>query len=275
MAESGAAGLAAATAALHDRVGLAFAAAIDADLPGTFRTFRSGELRALLTTSPGLSFLNTVSGVDEDSAPGLPGVRAACRDAGAPRPTLVGGLPTDGLDGVLRRLGHRPAAPAPVAVMALPPAGTPGRPPAPHIRVTSADDGPARDLFLDVLQRGYDAPPAVTRFVLTEHASPSVRCFLAWRGTEPIAAAALSVHRTGVVLGGAATLAGQRGHGAQRALLHHRIGVAAATGADLATATAAPESPSVRNLARAGFEVVARCRWSAPDAGSPRPWCTT
>jgi hypothetical protein len=263
--------LTAAAWAVHERARLAFAAANRSDLPGVFRTFRAGGLMALLTTAPGLSFLNTVSGVDAETAPGLPRVLATFQDAGAPRPTLVGG-PTGGLDGVVRRLGYRPTASAPMGVATLGAGHLPTTSEAQDVRVTGVGDGPALKLFLDVLRRGYHAHPAVSRFVLAEHADPSVHRFLAWRGTEPIAAAALSLHRTVAVLGGAATLADERDRGAQAALLRHRLGVAAQAGAQLAAATAAPDSPSARNLTRAGFLIIPRYRWSASDDFPGPPW---
>lgn len=256
-----AADLAATTVALHERGRLAFAAAAEAGLPGTFRACGSGRLRSLLTTSPGLSFLNTVSGVDEGSLPALPRVLAAFRSAGAPWPSLTGAAATPELESSLARLGYRRTAPAPIGLAVLPAAAAsiPSR--VPDIRVLPADNGPDRETFLDVLSRGYAASAAVTGFLLAEHAGAAVHRFLAREAGEPVAAAALSLHADVAVLGGATTLPDHRGSGAQLALLQHRLRVAAALGANLATATAAPESPSARNLSRAGFDVVPRPRW--------------
>jgi GNAT superfamily N-acetyltransferase len=71
------------------------------------------------------------------------------------------------------------------------------------------------------------------------------------------------------VLGGAATLPAARGAGAQTALLAHRLSLAGHLGAPLATATAAPGSPSIRNLAGAGFTIVERTAWRLSVHGGP------
>jgi hypothetical protein len=71
---------------LHDRSGAAFAAAAEAGLPGRFRVFEQDGLLALLTTSPALGFLNSVSGLTSESLGALPGVLAVFAAAGAPLP---------------------------------------------------------------------------------------------------------------------------------------------------------------------------------------------
>jgi hypothetical protein len=81
-----------------------------------------------------------------------------------------------------------------------------------------------------------------------------------------VAGAAMSRHDDGLVLGGAATLAPHRGSGAQTALLR-AFHAALATrdlgrrGVKLAAATAAPGSPSLRNMACAGFAGHPRRAW--------------
>lgn len=246
---------------MFERSRLACAAATDAGLAGSFRTVSSGALTAVLTTARGLEFLNAVHGVDERSVDGIPGLLAEFQEAGAPSPSLVSGPVTAALRARLEGLGHRPTVIAPLAVMDLRATELASLSGSPGIRVTSVR-GPMTGLFRDVLLRGYSAPPAVSSFLTAEHASPVVHRCLAWHGEEAIAAAALSLHGDVAVLGGAATLPQWRGSGAQLALLRHRLQVAAAAGAELATATAAPGSPSARNLVRAGFCVVDRQRWS-------------
>ncbi len=69
----------------------------------------------------------------------------------------------------------------------------------------------------------------------------------------PVAAAGLHVADGVARLGAATTVPTARGRGAQTALIAARLALAAAQGARLATATAAPGSGSLRNLLRAGF----------------------
>jgi hypothetical protein len=240
---------------LHDRSGAAFAAAAGAGLPGQFRAFEHDGLLALLTTSPGLGFLNSVCGQSLDA---LPDVLAVFTAAGAPLPRLA----TDGsaLAGRLGQLGFGSANPRPVATIDLLP--RPGFPTEPNgLRVTEALTPEQQRVFLDTLVAGYSAPPELSRFLRAEHSAGWMRCFVAWQGHQPVAAAAFSMHGHVAVLGGAATIPAARGSGAQTALLRHRLNRAAAAGADAATATAAPESASARNLARIGFNVRYRPGW--------------
>ena len=248
------------TQAMLERTQLACAAAIDAGLPGMFRVTRSGALTAVLTTASGLEFLNAVHGIDEQSVAGLPRLLAEYVDAGAPSPAAVGGPITPALRDRLEDLGYRPTTPAPLALADLRAMDLQAPPRRPGMQVTSVTSSTA-GLFRDVLLRGYGAGPSVSSFLAAEHASPRVRGYLAWQEGEPLAAGALSLHGNVAVLGGAATLPSRRGSGAQLSLLLHRLHVAAASGAELAAATAAPGSPSARNLARAGFAVVDRHRW--------------
>ncbi|MGH3276183.1 MAG: GNAT family N-acetyltransferase, partial [Streptosporangiaceae bacterium] len=132
------------------------------------------------------------------------------------------------------------------------------------LRLTEARTPEEEHVFLDTLVAGYGASEAVSGFLRAEHAVAGIRRFVAWQGTTPVAAAAFSVHGDVAVLGGAATVAGARGSGAQTALLHYRLSQAAAAGAQAATVTAAPASVSARNLARAGFTMHSRCSWSLP-----------
>ncbi|WP_139306858.1 GNAT family N-acetyltransferase [Modestobacter sp. DSM 44400] len=125
----------------------------------------------------------------------------------------------------------------------------------------SADE---RMAFLDVLIAGYATPVEVQRFLRAEHSAGAVRCFTAWADGKPVGAAAMSVHGRTAVLGGAATLPHHRGCGVQAALLGHRLRAARCAGAVAATATAAPGSPSARNLVRSGFHLEPRTGWNRP-----------
>jgi GNAT superfamily N-acetyltransferase len=250
---------------LHDRSRTAFAAAAGAGLPGRFSAFEHGGLLALLTTSPGLSFLNSVSGLTEESLDALPDIIAIFATASIPSLSLTTAEPTPALAEGLRRLGFIPARPRPAGTINLLashaiPAGTR------DLRLTEARTRDEERLFLDTLAAGYDASPEVSRFLRAEHSTAGMRRFLAWQGDLPVAAAAFSVHRHVAVLGGAATLPAARRLGAQTALLHHRLSQAATAGAETAVATAAPESASARNLARAGFDVHLRQGWERREA---------
>jgi GNAT superfamily N-acetyltransferase len=253
--------ISAAERCLHDRGRLAFASAASAGLPGQFRAFQIEDLRVLLTTSPGLDFLNSVSGVTERSFDAVPGVLTTFASAGAPPPVLTSVEPAWVLNEQLHSLGFTPSGPRPAAVIDLP---------AHHNRSTRGDERQLRlseanadelPLFLDILAAGYAAPAQLSAFMRIEHSAAALRRFLAWRGDEPVAAAAMSLHGEMAVLGGAATLPTARGCGAQLALLHHRLQQAAHAGCAAATATAAPDSPSLRNLTRAGFTVRLRAGW--------------
>jgi len=220
----------------------------------------SAALLALITTSPALSFLNSVTGVAEDSVEALPGVLETFAAVGAPSPSLITGHPTAMLQDQLHLMGYAPAGRRPLAAIDLPMA-------------SGADDGEdgglqAREieadelrLFLDVLAAGYASPKAVSDFLLAEHSTARVRRFLAWRGDQAVAAGAMSLHHGVAVLGGAATVPAARGLGAQTALLQFRLRMAEVAGCVAATATAAPDSPSSRNLAQAGFTVCLRQGW--------------
>lgn len=246
---------------LHDRGRLAFAAAAVAGLPGEFRALESAALLALITTSPALSFLNSVTGVAEDSVEALPDVLETFAAVGAPSPSLITGHPTAMLRDQLHLLGYAPAGRRPLAVIDLPMASDADNGEDGGLQVRENEAGDELRLFLDVLAAGYAAPKAVSDFLLTEHSTAGVRRFLAWRGNQAVAAGAMSLHRDVAVLGGAATVPAARGLGAQTALLQYRLRMAEVAGCVAATATAAPNSPSTRNLAQAGFTVWLRQGW--------------
>ena len=242
---------------LFDRGRLAFATAAAAGMAGEFSAFGHQGLLVLLTTAPGLGLLNLVTGVTQETAGALPGVAGLFAAAGVPSWSLIG--PPAGLDEELRRHGLVPGPPRPLGLLSLPlrPPPDPG-----GLRVTEASTPGESALFLDTLAAGYHEGGELGRFLRTEHSAPGLRRFLAWDQGRPVAAAAFSRHGTVAVIGGAATLPRARGRGAQTALLHHRLNRAAEAGALAAVATAAPGSASARNLARAGFTMVARTGWA-------------
>jgi GNAT superfamily N-acetyltransferase len=133
-------------------------------------------------------------------------------------------------------------------------AATPRRP---EVRRPAPDDRPHRP--------GYRVDGLVASFIAAEHGLASVRRFQLLADGEPIAAAAMTIHDGVAVLGGASTVPAHRGRGAQSRLLTHRLGAARDAGCRLAVATAAVDSPSERNLARAGFTITRREAWQRAD----------
>lgn len=96
------------------------------------------------------------------------------------------------------------------------------------------------------------------RFTLIRHAGSG----------RPLGCASLTIRDGVATLGGMSTLPEQRGQGVQTALIRHRLRVAAASGCDLATSIAVPDSPSERNLLRHGFEQLFRIEhWVRPTGG--------
>lgn len=254
--------------AMHARTGMAFDAASRDGMAGQFRVFDEGGLLVVLTTARGLGFLNTVTVTDAASARGLPDVLDLFRAAGTAPPIVVSADESEAGNAELAQLGLEPVGARPIAFISLHAAlsaaeqaddGT--------VRVTEACTPQDRALFLDVLLAGYDGAAEVERLIRVEHSSEGVSAFLAWIDDEPVAGAAMSLHSDGVVLGGAATLVGRRGSGAQTALLRALVTnsevrpLAGRGPAAIAAATAAPGSPSLRNMARAGFAIRPRRMW--------------
>jgi GNAT superfamily N-acetyltransferase len=94
-------------------------------------------------------------------------------------------------------------------------------------------------------------------------AAEGLRAYFAWIDGVPVATGAVAIHDGVALLAGAATLPEWRGRGAQRALLEHRLTVAAQAGCDLAMMGAAPGSASQRNAERRGFRIAyTRIKWS-------------
>jgi len=258
MSDPCAAAVHAAELAVFQRKELMLKAASSSGLPGRFGSFHLGGLRASLATEPHYDFLNVVECVNNETLPAL--ADTLDRFDAQNRPTVVATSPSPRLIARLRGDGYEPAPARPIAYMSLH---------AIHPNDTITEPWQIREVatrqdqirFAALLEAGYEANNDVRSLIRAEHARPEIRAFIALRDNQPVAAAAMSVHRTGAVLGGASTLPPARGTGAQSALLLHRLRVARALGCTLATASAAPGSPSIRNLARLGFTVVERTAW--------------
>lgn len=90
-----------------------------------------------------------------------------------------------------------------------------------------------------------------------------LRLFLAELDGKPIAAGALGLCDGVAHLAGASTIPEGRQHGAQLALLDHRLRYAAAHGCDVALMAALPGSGSQRNAERNGFRIAyTRIKWT-------------
>ncbi|TFD50286.1 hypothetical protein E3T55_10315 [Cryobacterium frigoriphilum] len=258
MADTDAATVHAAEAAIFDRKKLSLEAAASAGLPGRFAWIQLDGLRASVATAHQFGFLNVVEGVTDESASALP--EALDRFAAPHHATVVATSPSPDLIARLRSGGFEPAATRPIAYLRLDSASL-------HTaimdrwEIRQVNTGQEAILFADILDAGYAASNDVSSLIRAEHARAEVRAFIAFGDSVPLAAAAMSAHRTGAVLGGASTLSMARGAGAQSALLMHRLRVARDIGCPLAAASAAPGSPSIRNLARLGFTVVDRTAW--------------
>lgn len=261
--------------ALHDRTRVAFKAARENGIDGQFHVSETQGLLVVLTTAQGLGFLNTVTITDDASLAELPEILRQFRSAGIDDPTVLAPDDEPARAARLESLGLRPSANRPFAFIGLesvPPsqeAAAGGR-----LRVGPVETPEDHARFLDVLLAGYDASPEVARFIRAEHSSVAVKAYLVWSGDDPVAGAAMSWHEDGLVLGGAATLGSHRGLGAQTALLRAfqaelaTRDLARVGGAMLAAATAAPDSPSLRNMERAGFAVHPRRAWRSGPYGS-------
>lgn len=254
--------LLAAERALQQRAQLSFAAARQAGLPGLFETHDLDGLFAVLTTSPGLSFLNSITGVTSASLDALPRALEVFAAANAPGPS-IGTAPWSpaSVSRRLEQLGFEPAGARPLAYLKCPAARPESDQPIGEWAVHEAGDVGELDLFVRILLAGYASDPRVCAFIAAEHLAPGVRRFVAWRGDRPLAAAGLSQHGDSLVIGGAGTLPEARGAGAQSELLRYRVRIAGEQNVHMAVATCAPKTPSARNLQRAGFSIIERRAW--------------
>lgn len=252
----------AAELAVFARKKLSLDAAADARLPGRFESFGIGGLRASVATGDQYDFLNTIEGITDHSAQALPDIIKRFPDPC--RITFVATLPSQNLIDWFRGEGYEPAPVRPIAFRHLSADFTRNRTAAKPWRIREAVTQDEVALFLDLLGEGYSASSEVRALIRNEHAQPAIRGFIASRNDQPLAAAAMSLHATGAVFGGASTLPAARGTGAQTALLAYRLRLATDRGVSLATATAAPGSPSISNLRKLGFTIVERTAWRLP-----------
>ena len=243
--------------AVFERKKLSLDAAATAGLPGRFEAFRVGGLRASMATVNQYGFLNSIEGLSEQSVETLPDLLK--RFPAPDQATIVATSPSQSLIDRMLGNGYELAPVRPIAYLCLNSTIQPDDDDQWQIHeVSTTQDA---KLFRNLLDAGYAATSTVKGFIRAEHTLPEVRGFIACCDGQPLAAAAMSLHPTGAVFGGASTLPAARGRGAQSALLRHRLRLAGALGAPLAAATAAPGGPSIRNLAKLGFTVVERTAW--------------
>ncbi len=247
----------AAELAIFQRKSLSLAAARATNLPGRFESFLQGGLRASIATAEGFGFLNTVEGLDEQSVEALPDVLK--QFPVQHHPTLVATTPSQSLVDRLLRDGYTPAPIRPIAY--LHPSRRADGIAVEEWQIREVSTQKDAELFLALLDGGYAASREVGALIRAEHGHPMVRGFIASRNDQPFAAAAMSLHPTGTVFGGASTLSVARGTGAianHQTYRHQRL---TAIRIPQTTATAAPGGPSLRNLARMGFTIVERTAW--------------
>lgn len=124
--------------------------------------------------------------------------------------------------------------------------------------------------FRDTFMRGYEISheliASAARIMEARWQAEKARRFLARVAGKPVAAATLVAFDAVARLANAATLPESRNLGAQGALIRARLRAAADSGLVLATADARQGSGSLRNLARAGFEISAHITQWRRDA---------
>lgn len=92
--------------------------------------------------------------------------------------------------------------------------------------------------------------------------NPRIKSLLVEREGRVIATGALGMHEGVALFGGASTIPGERGRGAQNALLTARLAEAKSHGCDVALMSAEPGSTSQKNAERNGFRVAyTRVKW--------------
>lgn len=121
--------------------------------------------------------------------------------------------------------------------------------------------------FGRTLCAGYGMPEFMIPWLSRLPDQGGLHCFVAYDGTEPVAAGALHIHEPLGWLGLAATLPSHRGRGAQNEILARRIARAVECGCTLIvteTGERLPDRPSssYRNILRQGFrEAYVRPNW--------------
>jgi GNAT superfamily N-acetyltransferase len=124
------------------------------------------------------------------------------------------------------------------------------------VRTVDAEDGIA---FGEIVTQVFKLPSSIVPWLASLPGRPGWICTMAFDGRRPVAAGAAFVRGDYAWLGLGGTLASHRRHGAQNALIAHRLQEAASRGASLAvteTGERLPDLPSnsYRNILRAGFE---------------------
>lgn len=126
-----------------------------------------------------------------------------------------------------------------------------------------------RRMGRDVVCRGYELAPdsAQADMVKCEHRTPGLRRFLSIADGRPVAAGALFIDGSTVLLAGAATVPAHRRRGHQTNLISRRLEEARSAACSDVVVTVAPDSESYANLVRCGFaEVHARQLWELPPS---------
>lgn len=120
------------------------------------------------------------------------------------------------------------------------------------------DDPDELDHFLSIQSTVWpeDGPRTQARLarLRASHGHSSLNRYLAWVDRQPVATAAMGVHRGVAFLFAGAVLKPFRKQGIQTALLHRRMRDASAVGVEFIAALITPGSASERNLTRAGFQ---------------------
>lgn len=116
---------------------------------------------------------------------------------------------------------------------------------------------------------GEDAATAAEQFCRAAHLAPGATDVIARVNGESLAVASVSMRDQVAWLGGMTTVPRARRRGLQTALLGHRLGLAVENGCDLAITAADPDSPSGRNIERAGFSRIGSWRGFTRAAAPP------
>lgn len=242
-------------AAMRERMDMMLAAARESGLPGSFVSWRTGDLYATCASAPDLRFL---CGLAVTGAPSIEDLQAAITDPrwNGTSPTIVfHDEPEPSIDEMLREAGYTGQGRRPMAVRSLDGAGEGDEMhPTGPLLVRQVADAELEE-FVSVLLAGYEAEGIGARFIEAGHRSPQVLRFAAWSDGRMIATAGMTLHGDVAALGGASTLPEARGQGAQSLLLRHRLHAARREGCAWAVATAGYSSQSERNMERAGFRI--------------------
>ena len=137
-------------------------------------------------------------------------------------------------------------------------------------------DGKDAETFEKIVAEPLGFPPMVAPVVRSTVGHADWHFYLAFDGARPIAGSALFVRGAGAWFGLSATMATDRGRGAQTQLLARRLRDAASFGCTWVSADTQPETaerpnPSLRNMRRAGMNVLyERAKYLFETAQPPR-----